>query len=78
MPTDQFDDLDDNREDHFEIDTGQFRDPESGEFESGGAPPDYDADTDRFRAENGEFKDRSTDLFDEVEEVRQDSLDPMG
>lgn len=67
-----------NREGMFELDTGRFRDPQSGEFEPGGPPPDFDDGVDRFRAADGQFKDRSADLFDEKEEVRTGSLDPMG
>lgn len=41
---DPFDDEDvtPNREDNFELDTGRFRDPDSGEFEPGSPPPDLD------------------------------------
>lgn len=68
----------DNREHLFELDTARFRDPETGVFEPGSAPPDLDETVDRFRAEDGRFKDRAADLMDEEKEVIQDSLDPMG
>lgn len=67
-----------NREDDFELDTGRFRDPDSGEFEPGSAPPDLDEDVDRYRAEDGQFKDSADDLYDEPEEVSIDSLEPEG
>lgn len=67
-----------DRTDHFDLETGQFRDPETGTFEPGGPPPDYDAAADRFRAVDGQFKSRTADHFDEPAEVRLDSLDPMG
>lgn len=74
----QDDRITDNREHLFELDTGRFRNDETGMFEPGGAPPDLDETVDRFRAEDGRFKDRAADLFDEEAEVMQDSLDPMG
>lgn len=77
--TDEFDGrISDGREALFERDTGRFRDPDDGRFEPGGAPPDLDTDVDRYRAKNGQFKGRSADLYDEVEEVRRGSLDPRG
>jgi hypothetical protein len=66
------------REDHFELETGQFRDPATGRFEPGGPPPDYDPGSDRYRAADGRFKPRSADLFDEPAEVRLDQLYPEG
>ncbi len=49
MFDDLFDDDTDwkNREDHFEIETNQFRDPDTGEFEEGGPPPDYSEEANR-------------------------------
>lgn len=67
-----------SRESEFDLETGRFRDPETGRFEPGGSPPDYDERANRFRDENGRFKDRSADLFDEPEEVRRDALFPRG
>jgi len=67
-----------NREEHFEIETGQFRDPDTGEFEEGGPPPDYSEEANRYRAEDGEFKERSADLYDERAEVVFDDLDFEG
>lgn len=74
------DDLDitENREPFFNRGSGRFHDPDTGLFEAGSPPPDLDTSVDRFRAEDGQFKSRSTDLFDELEEVEQDSLDPFG
>lgn len=74
------DDLDitENREEHFNRESGRFHDPDTGEFEEGGPPPDLDEEVDRYRAEDGKFKSRSADLFDEYEEVIKDSLEPEG
>ena len=77
---DLFDDdfgVSENREDAFELDTGRFRD-EDGEFETGSPPPDYDGDVDRYRAADGRFKSRSSDLFDESMEAMSESLEPDG
>lgn len=68
----------DNRESDFDLEVGQFRNPSSGRFELGRAPPDYGHDAKRFRANDGQFKDRSADLFDEPAEVMSDTLDPEG
>lgn len=68
------DDITEDREEFFEIETGQFRDPDTGEFEDGGPPPDYDGEANRYRGADGEFKTRSADLFDEEEEVLFDDL----
>lgn len=67
-----------NREEHFNRRSGRFHDPETGRFEPGSAPPDLDREANRFRAEDGQFKKGSQDLFDEREEVRKDSLEPRG
>ena len=67
-----------DRTGNFGLKTGQFRAPETGAFEPGGPPPDYDPTADRFRAKSGEFKDRPADHFDEPAEVRLDSLEPRG
>jgi hypothetical protein len=72
-------DITDNREPNFELLTGQFRDPDTGEFEQGGPPPDYDLEANRFRSdETGQFKPRAADYFDEPREVRLDALWPEG
>lgn len=70
-------DIEPNREDDFEPDTGRFR-GEDGKFDVGSPPPDLDEDVNRFRAENGQFKESSADLYDEPEEVQMDSLEPDG
>lgn len=70
--------VDESREGHFDVEAGRFRDPASGAFEVGSPPPDYDPAANRFRAENGKFKGRSSDLYDEPEEVRRHSLEPRG
>lgn len=67
-----------NRTDHFELETGQFRAPDSGRFEPGGPPPDFDQEVRRYRADSGRFKTRPADHFDEPAEVRQRSLEPRG
>lgn len=66
-----------NREDQFELSTGRFRGGD-GSFEPGSPPPDFDTSTRRYRAKDGKFKNRSQDLYDEKEEVRKDSLAPLG
>ena len=68
----------DNREGDFSLSTGRFRNPETGEFEDGSSPPDYDSEANRYRAENGQFKSRSADLYDERAEVRFDDLGRQG
>lgn len=68
----------DNREEHFNTQSGQFHNPHTGRFEPGGPPPDYDSRTDRYRAKNGQFKKRSSDLYDEREEERRNRLWPRG
>lgn len=60
-------------ESDFELETGRFR-GETGNFVVGSPPPDYDAGPNRFRAEDGQFKDRSADLYDEMNERRFDDL----
>ena len=86
-PTDVYEMIDDgagmditpDRTDHFSLATGQFRDPATGEFEPGGAPPDADLTVDRYRSDvTGQFKSRPADHFDEPAEVRLDSLEPEG
>lgn len=67
-----------NREGNFSRKTGRFRDPLTGSFEAGSAPPDLDTGTNRYRGKNGQFKTGSADLYDEPEEVALNSLDPMG
>lgn len=68
-----------NRTDHFSLATGQFRDPATGEFEPGGAPPDADLRVDRYRSSvTGRFKESPADHFDEPAEVRLGSLEPKG
>jgi len=68
----------DNREGDFSLSTGRFRNPETGEFEDGSSPPDYDSETNRYRGENGQFKSQSADLYDEPAEVRFDDLGRQG
>lgn len=68
----------DNREDAFDRESGRFHDPETGRFEPGGAPPDLDGSVDRYRAEDGSFKESPQDLYDERAEVMADSLQPRG
>lgn len=68
----------DNREEDFSLSTGRFRNPQTGEFERGGSPPDYGSEANRYRAENGQFKSRSADLYDEPAEVRFDDLGRQG
>jgi hypothetical protein len=46
-------------------------------FEPGNPPPDLDTGVDRYRAKNGQFKSRPSDLYDEPDEVLKDSLDPL-
>lgn len=70
--------FDDSREGHFDVEAGRFRDPSTGVFEAGSPPPDYAPEANRFRAEDGKFKARSSDLYDEPEEVRRNSLAPRG
>jgi hypothetical protein len=70
--------LRDNREGDFSLSTGRFRNPETGEFEDGSSPPDYDSEANRYRAENGQFKSQSADLYDERAEVRFDDLGRQG
>jgi hypothetical protein len=70
-------DIEPNREDDFDLETGRFR-GDDGEFDPGSPPPDFDEDSNRFRAKNGEFKEQADDLYDEPEEVRLDSLEPDG
>jgi len=72
------DGLRDNREGDFSLSTGRFRNPETGEFEDGSSPPDYDSETNRYRAESGQFKVQSADLYDEPAEVRFDDLGRQG
>jgi len=67
-----------NREADFNKLSGRFHDPVSGEFEAGRPPPDLDPAARRYRAKDGRFKKSSSDLYDEAEEVRQNSLDPLG
>lgn len=68
-----------NRTAHFSLETGQFRDPDTGTFEPGGAPPDADLRVDRYRSTvSGQFKDSPADHFDEPAEVRTHSLEPQG
>lgn len=67
-----------NRERHFSRRSGRFHDPDTGEFERGSAPEDLDSDVNRYRGESGRFKKRAADLYDEPEEVKQDSLEPRG
>ena len=71
-------DIRDNREGDFSLSTGRFRNPETGEFERGRSPPDYDSEANRYRAENGQFKSQSADLYDEPAEVRFDDLRGQG
>ena len=68
----------DNREGDFALSTGRFRNPQTGEFEDGSSPPDYDSEANRYRAENGQFKSQSADLYDERAEVRFDDLGRQG
>lgn len=67
-----------NREGNFDVESGRFHDPESGRFESGSPPPEWDGRGRRYRAENGQWKDRPADHFDERAEVNEDSLEPRG
>lgn len=48
-------------EQSFGIETGRYR-KSDGQFAEGSPPTDYDADSDRFRARDGKFKNRSKDL----------------
>ena len=77
---DDDDDLEitENREGNFDIESGRFHNPETGQFEEGSPPPDLDEEVDRFRAKDGKFKSSSADLYDEYEEVIKDSLEPEG
>lgn len=70
--------IESNREDHFSLDVGRFRDPDTGKFEVGSPPPDYSSEADRYRAEDGRFKSRSSDLYDEPKEVKENALWPEG
>lgn len=74
----ELEDVSENRESDFNIESGRFHDDETGEFEPGSPPPDLGTSVDRYRAEDGKFKGRSKDLFDEPEEVRLGSLEPEG
>lgn len=67
-----------DREGHFEKRTGRFHDPETGRFEPGRSPPDFDERANRFRGRDGRFKGRSKDLYDEPREVQQGALWPQG
>lgn len=78
MPGKMDDGITSNRERHFNKRSGRFHDPDTGMFEDGAPPPDLDASVDRYRAKDGRFKKRSTDLFDEPEEVALESLEPEG
>lgn len=79
MPHDS-DVTDKELEQSFGIESGRYRNPESGEFHDGSPPTDYDSEVDRFRANNGRFKNRSKDLgmgedFDAPEEDARNSFD---
>lgn len=71
-------DVTEDRTDHFNLETGQFHDPETGLFEPGGPPPEYGQSTNRYRAADGQFKSRPADHYDESLEVALDSLEPRG
>ena len=70
--------ISDNREGQFELETGRFRDPYTGQFEPGGSPPDFDERTHRYRGRDGRFKTRAVDLYDERREVEERALWPFG
>lgn len=54
----------------FDLDSGRYFDDDTGEFVEG-PPKDYDPETNRFRAQDGAFKDRSH-YHDEALGSRQD------